>query len=1297
MTTKPNYKYAKLILLVAVFICHPVIAGNFNRLNEEQGLSSRRSFSIRQDKNGFIWIATKLSIDRYDGRRIKRYELAEPNQSSSGVIGFNYVTLAPDSSLWAFTQSGLVYKYDDQSDEFLFIYSIRDFYKSYNITLNYIFFEDSNTLLLATTKGILRFDTTGNKTALLDIAQGIDVYHICKEQDIYYVSTKEGLYLARLPDRDSAVAVNHLLKGVFVNRVYYDTKYRLFWVGTFSDGIYVFPKQAAELLTRLRTTVNKPVRAIISYNERQLAVGVDGEGVLLFNRQTQQVEKAFAQIENEANSLSGNSVYDLLLDDKNLLWVATYHNGVSYTDRSKLKFGSFVHEKRNENSIVGNYVNAVIEDRDGDLWFGTNNGISLFARKTGKWTHFFRKNSSTNGNVILTLCEDSRGKIWAGGYAFGCAEIDKRTGRALRRRAGDAASIIGTEYIYAIYREEHTDKLWMGGIHGKISCYDVQTGESRLYDAESLRCFSSYNDSMVVLGLYRGIYLLNKNTGALQPTRISNTVNQLLKDGDREYWVGTSNGLYYYDFKADSLRHYTKERDGLLSNHVYAIEKDEMNNLWISTEEGLNKLFLQTGKITSYNTQDGLISNQFIPNASFRCSSSEMLFGTADGAVLFYPSEIKKSSIKEHYPLIFTELRIFGNRVKPKEKASPLSSSSINETAKIVLPHNKNYFSISFTLPCYQFSDKTEYSFYLKDYDLNWNRLSTSNTASYSKIQPGKYVFFVRACIDQQLQEERQIEITVKQPWWNTVWAWFVYVLLLAVSTYFIIKRYEEQRKKKQTEEKMDFFINTAHDILTPLSLIEAPLKDMTFVSTLTNEAKYLLSLALNNTRKLNHFVHQLIDFQRVSLNAYILSVTKNNVYDFFVRKTNAYKRITSQKFISLVLHIPKQDTEVFFDKEKVNKITDNLLSNAIKYTPFGGKIEIHISFYDNEWSFAINNNGSGISPKNRKLIFKHIFRDDNEINAQNAGSGVGLKMVHALVNIHKGKIAFSSKKDETTEFIVTLPYRYDEKDIDESAPAAPAGDFTSGEEAKARLFLVESDPEMASFLQNSLSREYSVKTYPNAEEALNQILQSQPELLIVDSLLSDMDGFSFCRKIKENADIAFVSIIMITETSDEETVKEALVSGAGDFVKKPFDLEILRLKISSLLSTQSTWQKKALMDIRKSNIMAINNDRDEEFMSRLVQLIEQNLDNPELNVSVLCRELALSRTLLYNRVTQLTNSSPNEFIRIIRLKNAANFLIESKYSIAEVSNMIGIDNPKYFSRIFKEYYGVPPKNYLKE
>lgn len=1283
-----------ITIALLTFVFSSIYADRFRVLNENNGLSSRRTYSVVQDKYGFMWISTKISVDRYDGHSVKSYSLNSPDESTDN-IGFNFVTLAPDSSVWAYTQNGEIYQYNEISDNFEYITSIYQHFSSYSIILNYIYFENQNTLLLATAKGVLKFDNINKSFTNCKSLSDLSVYHINKENDLYYISTTTGLYIAHGSSFENLKIVKHLFNSQFVTKVFYDKKYQRFWVGTNSNGIYIISNRGNSEGVHILPALGKPVRSILVYNSSQIAVGIDGEGVYMVNRQSLTNEKILSKSEFNDNSISGNSVWNVFLDRQNILWIATFHEGVSYSDDSQLKFNKLIHEKGNVNSLSSNYINTVLEDKDGDLWFGTNNGISVFYRKNGTWKHLFREKNISNGNVILTLCESADGTIWAGGYAFGVAEINKSNLTFTRHVAEDKNPIIGTNQVYAIYQDRYSTDLWIGGIYGKVSRLNINTKKAVFYDTESIRCFESYNDSVVMLGLYRGVQLMNINTGVKKTTKVNSIVNCILKDNDK-YWIGTTkNGLYLYDLKNDSIKRFTKSSHGLSSNHVYSIEKDENGKIWIGTENGLNKFDPKTEKIALFDKQDGLVSNQFSPNSSKRLSTSEIVFGTVDGALLFYPSEIDKINIKKLYTLIFTDFQLFGNTMSPGEKDSPLKAT-INNTKKIKLSHNRNYFSFTFTHPFYQLSDKVEYSYLLEGYDITWSQLSTSNKASYSKVQPGSYTFRVRSYVDSQQLAERSLIVTIKKPWWNSLLAWVIYFMIIGVATYFTLRYLSNLNLKRQTEERMNFFINTAHDILTPLNLIESPLKEISITDNTPKDIEYLTSLALDNTQKLRQFVKQLIDFQKITLQTDQLVVRKNNVNEFFISKTAAYKSLAAQKFISVQLSIPNEEKVILFDKEKIGKIIDNLLSNAVKYTPYGGKIDINVLFNENNWSFSIEDSGIGIPLKSQNLIFKHILRIENEINTKYVGSGVGLKMVYALVKIHQGEISFHSKQNEGTTFKINLPYNYDEKFIDSESLMTTIETYLSGNKSNPKLMIVSSDIELTKYLQNSLNKEFTIFAQKTGADAFSNILSVQPALIIADGFISDMTGVELCEKIKGNSETFHIPIILVVNQSDTDMIKSAFSSGANEYVEKPFEVEVLKMKIQNLINLQETWQNKALSEVYKNNISVVNNDRDQKFIDDLIELIEINIDNPDLNINLLCSELAMSRSLLYNKVTHLTGESPNEFIRNIRLKKAAKLLIDSKYSISEVSDMVGFSNPKYFSRIFKEYYHVSPKNYLK-
>lgn len=1268
----------------------------FHQLTEDNGLSSRTSFSIRQDKWGYIWISTKWGADRFDGRNIKQYPLEKSTKRGYDQIDVNHLRHSTDSVMWAFGESGLLFRYNEFNDKFEIVYTVRDFFDNYSIRLYDLWFETKELLLLATSRGIIELNLSDGKATQLKGTEELPVNQLICHQGTYYAATKKGLFTFTRKKNHQIKVINHLLPDKIVQSTYYDTENKRLLIGTLESGLYTYQSGASDKLAFLPIT--KPIRSIITCPGGKIAVGVDLEGVFILNRKTLEMEKHYMYNESDPSPICSNNIRGLFLDRESNLWIATYHRGVSYQDASKQKFSYFTHQNGNRQSIGDNVVNAILEDSQGDFWFGTNNGISCLQTSSGTWTHFFHKTTSQEkGDVILTLCEDSQGNIWAGGYAFGVAQINKATGSIVHHLAGSPTSILPNNYIYTLFNDG--DCLWAGGIMDEITAFDIRTQRVRKYNVSKVSCFESMNDRHLLVGTYKGLLLLNKQTGKLTPTPITSTVTLIRKVADGKFWIGTkSYGLFYYDLPGKELHRFST-LNGLSSNYIYGVAPDQDNNLWISTESGLNKLSLSDLQVEVFDKQDGLLSNQFNASACYVSHNQQILLGTADGAMLFDPRQIRKSNGTNHtFETLIYQFDLFNEPVYPHTKDSPLTTSIYN-TRELKLPHNKNFFAFHFTSTNFQTPDKTMYSYYLEGHDLGWSVPSAIDRVSYSKVFPGKYTFKVRAIINGKKQQERSIVLFIAKPWWNTYWAKSGYFLAFTLLAFYIYKRFKTRQEKKNTESKIDFFITTAHDLLTPLSLIQAPLQDLAGEIPDSERARELLQIAQSNSSKLAHFVEKLLDFQRISLNASRLILSRQQLDAFLQNRIDSFKLVASHKFIAVECLLDESTKQnVPLDKEKISRIMDNLLSNAIKYTPYGGKITIEAAVNERYWHLRITDTGIGIATRDQRMIFKHIFRAENAVNSEEIGSGIGLKLVSSLVALHKGKITFNSQLEEGTAFFLTFPLLYEgyenpATNLPDEPPATVISQANGNQ--KYRILIVEDEADMAHYLEISLQDLYLTETCSNGKVALEKIESFAPHLIISDVLMPEMNGFELCERIKSHVKTSHIPFLLLTGVTDAQSILKGVRLGANDYIRKPFDKEVLKNKISNLFTLQKLAQKRCLEELKTNNAIELSNKTDNDFMEKLLSLIECNINNPELNISLLCSELALSRTLLYNKITQLTGNSPTEFIRILRLKRAATLLLSGKHSVADAAFEVGIDNPKYFSRIFKEFYGVSPKEYL--
>ncbi|NDV80471.1 two-component regulator propeller domain-containing protein [Bacteroides sp. 51] len=1291
-----RYLYYLVFLLMAFPVLSAPSPNNFYYITEEDGLSNRMCFSIQQDKRGFMWIATKLGIDRFDGKNIKSYYITDHLQGYE-QMGVNYLRYSPDETIWAFSESGLIFRYDEEQDMFEIVYSVRDFFNDHAVILNDVMFINDYALMLGTSRGMIELDTYRQETTLFNETKNLAVNHIIKVNEQYVLSTNNGLYLAERSSQKDIVLSDHYLDAKVVLHSFYEPEHNRLLIGTLSSGLYYIHPDQPGSLRQAPVSVTKPVRSIITYSPEELAVGVDLEGVFILNKHTLEVNHNFQYNDKVHSPIGSNNVRGLFLDKESDLWIATYHEGVSYQSSTKLQFDYYIHHPDNRQTISDNVVNAILEDSDGDLWFGTNNGVSLFDRKNKTWKHYLNNTlPGKQGDVVLALCEDAQGDIWIGGYALGIARIHKKSGTVTKISADQPNSIIATNYIYSIFKDD--DVLWFGGIMGNVTSYNVKTRKSDRYNVSKVNCFSKANEKTVLLGLFNGLFLLDKESGDVKGTSIKKPVTTISRAGNGKFWVGVRNyGFYLYDYSSDTYEKFTAEDYHLSSGYIYAIVPDEKANLWISTEDKLNKFSLTSREVEVFDKQDGLLSNQFNARAYFRCRNGNLIFGSSDGAIEFNPAEIEKPRPNHTYETVVYQFDLF-NEPQYYTGEDPVLAQSIQDTKEIHLPYNKNFFSFHFTTPNFQTPQKTSYSYYLEGHDLDWSIPSPIHMVSYSKVAPGEYTFRVCAIIDGERQTERVISVEIAEPWWNTVWARIVYLLIFILMLYYIYRQVKMRQEKKVTESKIDFFVNTAHDLLTPLNLIKAPLKDLQ-KEIAEGQSAQLLQMALNNSERLSVYIGKLLDFQRVSLNASRLVLSRQNLESFVRYRVESFKVVASHKFIDVECHFdPSVQQDVWFDKEKITQIINNILSNAIKYTPYGGKIVVAAMARQDQWELSVKDTGIGISSRDQNMLFKHVFRADNAINSEEIGSGIGLKLVGSLVHIHKGKINLKSKLGKGTEFILSFPLKYERLPdmVMESEPGmedTPQESLSS--EKKPLILIVEDNPEMADYLKMCLEPVYAVKTCQNGKEALELVNLIYPHLILSDYLMPEMNGFELCQRIKNNIKTSHIPFLLLTGVTDEKSILEGIKAKADDYIKKPVEKELLLSKIANVFELQKATQRRSIEELKNNNAVELSNRADNDFLSKLIKLIEANITNPDLDITFICKEMALSRTLLYNKITQLTGNSPTEFVRIIRLKQAAPLLLSGQYSVTDVSFMVGIDNPKYFSKVFKDFYGVSPKDYL--
>ncbi len=666
--------------------------------------------------------------------------------------------------------------------------------------------------------------------------------------------------------------------------------------------------------------------------------------------------------------------------------------------------------------------------------------------------------------------------------------------------------------------------------------------------------------------------------------------------------------------------------------------------------------------------------------------------------------------------MIFSDFHIFYQTVYPNDPNSPLTKD-IDQIEKLNLKYMQNTFSIRVSSINYDYPSDILYTWQLEGFYDGWTTPSDEGTIRFTNVAPGTYTLRVRSVSkedNKHVLQERILKITVAHPVWLSFWAICIYVLTITSVTYVIFRLHSMRREKKASDERTRFFINTAHDIRTPLTLIKAPLEEIQQKENLSEESQANMLTAMKNVDTLLRLTTNLINFSKANVYSSSLRISEHELNTYMEGICHAFYSYAEAKQIKLDYKSNFEYQNVWFDKEKMDSITKNLISNAIKYTPAHGEVHIIICHDKDNWSLEITDTGIGIPAKEQKKLFKLHFRGSNAINAKITGSGIGLMLVWKLVRIHKGKISIESVENKGTRVKVIFPQKQfrnqqvptETVQQENVAPVSPSAVsphtykdlYRQHVQNTQRILVVEDNDDLREYLFHTLSEAYQVETCTNGKEALKIIPEFKPDLVLSDIMMPEMRGDELCSVIKNNILTSHIPVILLTALNDEKNIVEGLETGADKYLIKPFNIGILKASIANILTNRALLRRKyADMELHNDSIsINYSNTLDQQFLEAVKETITENLDNSSFNVESLCASQNMSRSSFYNKLKALTDQAPADYIRLIRLKRAAQLLSEGQYNISEISDMTGFNDVKYFREVFKKYYKISPSGYSK-
>ncbi len=1086
------------------------------------------------------------------------------------------------------------------------------------------------------------------------------------------------------------------------------------------------------------------ITGVISDDNGDIWIASGQNGIEVLNKKTLTMTQMSHMVEND-HTLSHNSVTTILKDDDGVIWVGTYKSGLDYFHKNIKRF-PLINRYSKPDGLPYEDINSFVEDANGNLWLGTNGGGLVYLdRRTGKFKTYRHdpKNPQTlSTDGIVSLCLDHKNQLWIGTFLGGLTCFDGKKFIRYQHDPARPTSLPGRS-VWEIF-EDSQQRLWIGTLDGGLCLFDQTSKTFTRYRHPNQRALYStyvptiFEDSQgnMWFGTTNGIDVLIKTSGAMvhfeteknNPASIGNNdIFGILEDSSGRIWIGTRGGLSVWQPKSKTFINYT-EKNGLPHNAILSLLEDEDGRLWLGTPNGLSCATISSKKaglqvsFRNYSEIDGLQGRQFNEDAALRTRNGELIFGGGNGFNIFKPGKLDDNKTAPR--LVFTDFQLFNRSLHPSHSAQDklTLTASITTSPAIVLQASENVFSIEFAALGFIQPTKNKYKYKLEGFNKDWLATDADNRkVTFTNLDSGDYIFRVIASNNDGLWDEKGISLHIRvlPPFWRSPIAYVLYALAIALLLLAIRKLTQERERMKfaivQTREeakrsqeldilKTKFFTNVSHELRTPLSLILAPVDKLSKGAVDSHERKQF-DLIQRNARRLLNLVNQLLDFRKLEMNEIRFQPSEGDIIQFIKDTVYSFSDLSEKKEIRLAFNSNVSALETIFDHDKLEKILFNLLSNAIKFTLGPGEVSVAVNVQDdsenNMVEIKVKDTGIGIPTEKQELIFERYFQNELPNTIINQGSGIGLAITKEFVRIHGGSIGVQSEVGQGSCFLVVLSLkklgRPIHEEINEPFPPSALRDNINIEHDSADkplILIVEDNEDFRFYLKDNLKLSYAVIDAATGEEGWNKTLAHHPALIVTDIMMPGMNGLDFCRMVKSDQRTSHTPVILLTARSEEEQRLEGFEAGADDYIPKPFNFQVLESRIRNLISLRQNLH--ALFGSRngiKASEIQITS-LDQQFLKDMVLAIERHVSNADFTVTDLARELGVSRSQLFKRVQTVTEKSPLEVIRLIRLQHAAQLLEKSQLSVSEIAYQVGFNNPKYFARYFKELYQVLPSVY---
>ncbi|MFZ5430115.1 MAG: hybrid sensor histidine kinase/response regulator transcription factor [Bacteroidota bacterium] len=1318
----------------------------FEHFSQEDGLSNNQVQCIFQDFRGFLWFGTSQGLSRFDGYRFRVFENDPDDPASIRGNLVRCIFEGENGELYAGTENEGLNLFDRETEKFIHIFDRHPEINTENASVNHITGDPQGRLWLGTDDGLLLYHPSGRLSRPLlkntDVSRPFDGNFVrvmeFSQDGLLWLGTNNGLFM--LDTARNEVTPYRLPLPPSMNEEIWELTTgpdNKLWVGTYDNGAFRIGSSGQVELHLIPDPANersRTVRSIAPDRNGNFWLGTRG-GVFIY-RPGQGIISSFIHDEREEKSLSGNSVLSLYHDKKGDTWIGS-RSGISFLVHSKQVFRSFRAMPGDRRYLNSKELYAFWLSPEGHLWIGTEDGgvnIYDFSKQEFSYlTHNPNDPGTLTSDCIKTFLDDGKGNVWVGTFRGGINVVDRKTRRVstrYRHNPQDPWSL-GDDKVWDLLRDREGN-IWAATSAG-IEKFDPATGRfSRLNlfpPNTQVNWIRQDPDGDLWIGARDEIVVYSALSGVLN--RFPEYSRDLLTDSSGRFWVATLNkGLVLYSKNKGPERYYT-EKEGLANNQVLCLLEDNNRFMWISTTHGLSRFNPETGFFETFTAKDGLRNDQFNYGAALKLPNGDLVFGGIEGFNIFNPLNVRTNDYAA--PIILTELRIFNRPVAISNHKKSILTKSITETSEITVPFHQNVISVEFAALNFVNSPGNLYSYYLEGFDRTWNDPSTNRMATYTNLDPGQYTLHIKSFIPgiPDAGKGTILTINIKPPYWRTWWFKLLVILFITILfvalVQFIMNREKlknqlvlERIKARKLHEldmmKLRFFTNISHEIRTPLTLILGPLEKMRSSAVQPGEMPQLTDIMYRNARQLDQLINQILDFRKLETGNLKLHLSDGELVGFLRNLTASFHHLAEEKGISLRFTASAEEMMARFDPDKLGKIVNNLLSNAFKYTERNGKIRVNLTLAPEAEGKTVNNReavrrfvhisvsdtGKGIPEKHLDKIFIRFFQSQDQTDLP--GTGIGLALVKELVSLHKGEVFVRSKPGEGSRFTVKLPYtepslnaKSDENTdiLQDSTRNGDTADSDLNELAGGQVMLIaEDNADVRALIRLHFEQSYQVIETENGEQAWEAALRTVPDIVLSDVMMPVADGYELLKRLKNDERTSHIPVILLTALGSKEHELEGLTRGADDFITKPFDLALLQTKIENILAIRKTLKQKYSGELllQPKNIRV--SDPDERFLKRAIEVVEENIGDADLDIERFSTEVGVSRMQLYRKLHALTDMTVKEFIRDIRLKRAAQLLLQGKQNISEIAYSVGFKDLSHFRKCFRQEFGMSASEY---